>query len=222
MISRIVKFIENPLPYAKKEAKELQNQDKTTQQLVELELEHKENHSMEEGEINERTEVNPCEDDEYELSNSQIQTSQHRRSERKTKGIPPERFAFFANPERIEVPKGWNDVLKMENPYEKQKWIESTKEEMKSLQKNETWKLVTPPSGKKIIGCRWKFKAKYDSKGNIERYKARLVAQGFSQKFGTDYDETFAPVVTYSTIRTFLAAAAYKNLNVTFRNNRHP
>ncbi|GBN11147.1 Retrovirus-related Pol polyprotein from transposon TNT 1-94 [Araneus ventricosus] len=103
----------------------------------------------------------------------------------------------------------------MENPYEKQKWIESTKEEMKSLQKNETWKLVTPPSGKKVIGCRWTFKAKYDSKGNIERYKARLVAQGFSQKFGTDYDETFAPVVTYTTIRTFLAAAAYKNLNVT-------
>ncbi|GBN12713.1 Retrovirus-related Pol polyprotein from transposon TNT 1-94 [Araneus ventricosus] len=215
MISRTVKFIENPLPYAEKEAKELQNQDETTQQLVELELEHEENHSMEEGEINERTEVNPCEDDEYELSNSQIQTSPHRRSERKTKGIPPERFAFFANPERIKEPKSWNDVLKMENPYEKQKWIESTKEEMKSLQKNETWKLVTPPSGKKVIGCRWTFKAKYDSKGNIERYKARLVAQGFSQKFGTDYDETFAPVVTYTTIRTFLAAAAYKNLNVT-------
>ncbi|GBN19276.1 Copia protein [Araneus ventricosus] len=85
MISRTVKFIENPLPYDKKEAKELQNQDETTQQLVELELEHEENHSMEEGEINERIEVNPCEDDEYELSNSQIQTSQHRRSERKTK-----------------------------------------------------------------------------------------------------------------------------------------
>ncbi|GBL73175.1 Copia protein, partial [Araneus ventricosus] len=86
MISRTVKFIENPLPYAKKEAKELQKQEETTQQLVELELEHEENHSMEEGEINERTEVNPCEDDGDELSNSQIQTSQHRRSERKTKG----------------------------------------------------------------------------------------------------------------------------------------
>ncbi|GBM15222.1 hypothetical protein AVEN_271099-1 [Araneus ventricosus] len=95
MISRTVQFIENPPPYAKKEAKELQNQDETTQQLVELELEYEENHSMEEGEINERTEVNPCEDDEYELSNSQIQTSQYRRSERKTKGILPERFVFL-------------------------------------------------------------------------------------------------------------------------------
>ncbi|GBN77589.1 hypothetical protein AVEN_18551-1 [Araneus ventricosus] len=130
MISRTVKFIENPLPYAKKE---LQNQDETTQQLVELELEHEESHSMEEGETNEGTEVNPCEDDEYELSNSQIQTSQHRRSERKRKGIPPERFAFFENPERFKEPKSWNDVLKMENPYEKQKWIEAIKEEMKSL-----------------------------------------------------------------------------------------
>ncbi|GBM63276.1 hypothetical protein AVEN_110956-1 [Araneus ventricosus] len=80
---------------------------------------HEENHSMEEGETNERTEVNPCEDNEHELSNPQIQTSQHRRSERKIKGIPRERFAFFANPERIKEPKSWNDVLKMENPYEK-------------------------------------------------------------------------------------------------------
>ncbi|GBM15717.1 hypothetical protein AVEN_262888-1 [Araneus ventricosus] len=135
---------------------------------------------MEEREINEITEVNPCKDDGYDLSNSQIQTSQHRSSERKTEGIPPERFVFFANPERIKEPKSWNDVLKMENPYEKQKLMESTTEEMKSLQKNETWKLVTPPSGKKFIGCRWTFKAKYDSKGNIERYVAASRTFTFS------------------------------------------
>ncbi|GBN07227.1 Retrovirus-related Pol polyprotein from transposon TNT 1-94 [Araneus ventricosus] len=103
----------------------------------------------------------------------------------------------------------------MENPYEKQNWLEATKEEMMSLQKNHTWKLATPPSEKMFIECRWEFNAIYDSKGNIERYKARLVAKGFSQKFGSDYDETFQPVVTYTTMRAFLPAAAYKNLNVT-------
>ncbi|GBM82508.1 Retrovirus-related Pol polyprotein from transposon TNT 1-94 [Araneus ventricosus] len=170
---------------------------------------------MEEEESNESIEVNPFEDEE---SNSQ-ENIQPRRSERETKGIPPDRFAFYAYSGRIQKPNSWNDVLKMENPYEKQKWVETTKEEMMSLQKNHTWKLVTPPSGEKVIGCRWTFKAKYDSKGNIERYKSRLVAQGFSQKFSSDYDGTFAPVVTYITTflayyLAFLAADAYKNLNL--------
>ncbi|GBM35607.1 Retrovirus-related Pol polyprotein from transposon TNT 1-94 [Araneus ventricosus] len=100
MISRTVKFIENPLPYAKKEAKELQNQDETPQQLVELELEHEENHSMEEGEIKERTEVNPCEDDGDELTNQSTQ-----KTGKETKGRPPGEISFFANPGNLKNQK---------------------------------------------------------------------------------------------------------------------
>ncbi|GBN77209.1 hypothetical protein AVEN_199284-1 [Araneus ventricosus] len=69
-MSRTVKFIENPLPCTREEAKELPNQEKTTKQPIELELEHEENQTVEEGETDERTEVNPCEDEE---SNSQKQ-----------------------------------------------------------------------------------------------------------------------------------------------------
>lgn len=58
------------------------------------------------------------------------------------------------------------------------------------------------------------FKTKYDEKGRETRCKARLVAKGFDQRFGTDFDETFAPVVKHTTIRAFLAAAAYKNMKV--------
>ncbi|GBM28776.1 hypothetical protein AVEN_177989-1 [Araneus ventricosus] len=119
---------------------------------------------MEEEESNETIEVNPYEDEE---SNSQ-ESNQPRRSKRETKGILPDRLTFYAYSGRIQEQKSWNDVLKMENIYEKQKWMAATKEEMMSLQKNHAWKLVTPPSGKKVIGCRWTFKAKYDSKGDIE------------------------------------------------------
>ena len=60
----------------------------------------------------------------------------------------------------------------------------------------------------KVIGARWVYKLKLDSTGKVERYKARLVAQGFSQRPGVDFDETYAPVVGMATLRTLLSYAA--------------
>ena len=65
---------------------------------------------------------------------------------------------------------------------------------MKSMNDNEVWDLVELSKGVKPIGCKWIFKIKKNSKGNIERYKARLIAKGFTQKEGIDYKETFSPV----------------------------
>ncbi|RDY13434.1 hypothetical protein CR513_01654, partial [Mucuna pruriens] len=61
-----------------------------------------------------------------------------------------------------------------------QKWIDAMKDELKSMQDNDVWDLVELPEGVKPIGCKWIFKTKKDSKGNIERYKTRLVAKGFT------------------------------------------
>ena len=75
----------------------------------------------------------------------------------------------------------------------KSKWREAMKKGMESLYENEVWDLVETPKGRKIVGSKWGFKEKMGADGNTERYKARLVAQGFSQKRGLDYDETCFP-----------------------------
>ncbi|GKV22443.1 hypothetical protein SLEP1_g32316 [Rubroshorea leprosula] len=93
-------------------------------------------------------------------------------------------------------------------------WRGAMEEEMESLHKNKTWDLVQLPEGRKAIGCRWIYKLKKDSEGNIERYKARLVIKGYAQKLGIDFDEVFSPVVRMTTIRVVLALAASLDLEL--------
>ena len=97
---------------------------------------------------------------------------------------------------------------------EKQEWRKAMKSEMKSLEDNDVWDLVNLPSGRKIVGSKWVFKKKIGPNGTVERFKARLVAQGYTQKFGTDYDETFCPVVRQESLRTILALSAKFDLKL--------
>ena len=83
-------------------------------------------------------------------------------------------------------------------------------EEYKSLLKNQTWDLVSPPSGRKLVRCRWVYRTKSAVDGQISRYKARLVAKVFQQVHGIDYDETFTVVENMDSIRLTLAIAATK------------
>ena len=67
-------------------------------------------------------------------------------------------------------------------------------EEINALNKNQTWELVPRPKGITLVGCKWIFNLKYKVDGTLERYKARLVVKGYTQSYGIDYLETFAPV----------------------------
>ena len=98
----------------------------------------------------------------------------------------------------------------MTKPIEKYNRIDAIKEEINSLHENKTWELVKTPPGKHVIRRKWTFKAKYNSRGKIQKYKAHLVAKGFSQKHEIDYDETYASVASHSTMRVFLNMTVYK------------
>lgn len=71
-----------------------------------------------------------------------------------------------------------------------EKWIDAMKEQLALIQKTKTWEESTLPEGRKSIGSTWVFRTKRNENGEIYRYKARIVAQGFSQTPGLDYDET--------------------------------
>ena len=85
---------------------------------------------------------------------------------------------------------------------------------MKSLRDNHTWDLVELPRDRKTVGSKWIYKVEIKADRSIERYKARLVAQGYTQKFGVDYDGTFCPVVRMESYRVILASAILKDLKL--------
>ena len=86
--------------------------------------------------------------------------------------------------------------------------------EHKSLLENKAWILVPRPKNKRILSNRWVFKTKVNQKGEIEKFKARLVVRGHTQREGVDYEKIFAPVSRYETIRTLLAASVNEEMYV--------
>ena len=86
-------------------------------------------------------------------------------------------------------------------------WIIAMQEELNQFIRNDVWTLVPQPKNQTIIGTKWVFRNKMDENGVVYRNKARLIAQGYNQQEGIDYDETFAPVARLESIRILLAYA---------------
>ena len=80
-------------------------------------------------------------------------------------------------------------------------------EEYSSIMTNDVWEVVPRPQDKSVVGSRWIYKIKYATDGNIEKFKARFVAKGYTQKEGIDYEETFAPLACYTSIRFVISLA---------------
>ena len=80
-------------------------------------------------------------------------------------------------------------------------------EEYQSIMKNDVWDVVPRPERKYVVTSKWIYKIKHAADGSIEKYKAIFLARGFSWKEGIDYEETFAPVARYTSIRSILALA---------------
>eukprot|EP00873_Tetraselmis_striata_P029043 jgi/Tetstr1/449307/TSEL_003822.t1 len=87
-------------------------------------------------------------------------------------------------------------------------------QEYNSLDSRRTWELVVLPGGSKAVKSKWMYKTKHNSDGTTARYKARVVAKGFSQVEGIDYTDTFAPTVKFTTLRVIFSIAAHHRLHI--------
>ena len=129
---------------------------------------------------------------------------------------PPQRYDELYNCSEdltadINEPSNISEAWNGKNSAE---WKKAAESEYKSLIDNHTWDLVPPPEDKNVVGSKWVFKVKRKADGTIQRFKGRLVAQGYTQSPGTDYDEVFAPVVRYTSIRSLLAVANICNWEI--------
>jgi hypothetical protein len=118
---------------------------------------------------------------------------------------------YGRSPTLRAIPKGYDEAI--QSP-EKELWKQAMVEELTSIFAHEVFEFAVLPPGRKAIGPRWVFDLRRDEKGNIVRYKARLTGQGFRQREGIDYSETFAPTVRLDTVRIVLALACYYDLEL--------
>jgi hypothetical protein len=107
----------------------------------------------------------------------------------------------------IEEPQSYRQAKSSPNWSE---WKVPVNVEIQSLKDNDVWDEIPKPTNRKIVDSRWVFKIEIDANGEIQRYQARLIAKGFSQLHGPDYNEIFSPVVGYDSLRLLLAIATCK------------
>ncbi|KAK9024732.1 hypothetical protein V6N11_004889 [Hibiscus sabdariffa] len=144
-----------------------------------------------------------------------LETQPLRRSTRERH--EPERYGFLVTTHGDVIlvdqdePKTYQEAV---SSPDSKKWLEAMRSEMDSMSENQVWILVEPPEGIKPIGCKWVFKKKTNMDGNVQTYKGQLVAKGFRQIHGVDYDETFSPVAMFKSIRILFAIAAFHDYEI--------
>ena len=120
--------------------------------------------------------------------------------------------SYSANAEEISEPKTYQQAVN--DPLHGREWQDAIRAELTTLQSLNTWEYAVLPPGKKPVGHTWVFKVKYTPTGHVDKFKARMVAQGFSQTLGEDFLETFSPTMRGESLRVLLAIAAYHNLEI--------
>ena len=112
--------------------------------------------------------------------------------------------------ERVPIPQTYEEAVS--HPTFGKKWREAIGLELRTLVRFGTWRFVRRPTHQSVISCKWVFDLKYGADGRLERFKARLVARGFSQREGIDFEDTFAPVIRLESLRILFAIAAIYGL----------
>ena len=124
-----------------------------------------------------------------------------------------EEYTLLAETYNTEALELWNLAEAKSHP-DWELWEKAIQQELSVLKATKAWKLVDAPKEANLVGSKWVFQAKKDAAGNVMGYKARLVAQGFSQVPGVDYCNTFVPVTHLSSIWAVLAIAAMEDYEI--------
>ncbi|KAK8535581.1 hypothetical protein V6N12_057097 [Hibiscus sabdariffa] len=194
-VARTGVFLEKEFLMNSVKGRNIELEEVQQQQVIEPEVER----------ISQAVEENPTD----------LETQPLRRSTRERH--EPERYGFLVTTHGDVIlvdqdePKTYQEAVASPDS---EKWLEAMRSEMDSMSENQVWTLVEPPEGIKPIGCKWVFKKKTDMDGNVQTYKGRLVAKGFRQIHGIDYDETFSPVAMIKSIRILLAVAAFHDYEI--------
>jgi hypothetical protein len=101
-----------------------------------------------------------------------------------------------------------------EESVQKKQWKEAMMKEHQSIMKNDVWEIVPRPKEKSVVTSKWVYKIKHAADRSVDKYKARFVARGFSQKEGENYDKTFSPVARYTSIRAIISLVASMGWNL--------
>ena len=176
--------------------------------LIQVETFPEEESEREENSDQDRT---PDEDEAESHPEGEIDQVPQRKSTREVKRPDYYGAQVYAAAELQSEPESVEEAL---FSAEKEKWKAAMQKEMESIYSNDVWDLVELPKDCKTVGSKWVFKRKTYADGSIDRYKARLVAQGFSQRCGRDYDETFSPVIRFESLRTLIALAVQKGIQL--------
>jgi hypothetical protein len=165
----------------------------------------------------EENEAPPANDHEEEPQQGNDDESQPtRRSQRERRSVIPNDYVVCMSEDVNDIGKmddsaSYKKAMKSENSL---KWREAMEEELRFMSTNDAWDLVEIPDGAKRVGCKWVYKTKYDSKGKFERFKARLVPKGFTQREEISYTETFSPVSKKDPFRIVMALIAHYDLQL--------
>jgi hypothetical protein len=157
--------------------------------------------------------VDEEEDQPHNLENDGPNQENLRRSQRIRKSVIPNDYEIYTNEEihMEDDPTSYEETMRS---HHSSKWREATEDEMRSMSANQVGKLEEILKGDKTVGCKWVYKIKRDSKGNIDRFKVRLVARGFTQREGIDYNEIFSHVSFKDSFRIIMTLVAHYNLEL--------
>lgn len=218
LISRDVIFEENIFPYKNKLKKSLDNKNKENVVIISDTTDDEEVngnlvHFDQVFNLDENNEE--ANDEESEISDENPEENQVlRRSTREIKSktcaccnkVTSEDFTLINSEEVIE-PKNVKEAMKCKFS---DLWKNAMNMEMENIKKNKTWDIVERPKNKNIVGTKWVFKVVKDCEGQITKFKARIVAQGYTQVPGIDFFETYSPVINRKTVKVLLALAVEK------------